>query len=266
MTLVADIEELQALLVDVSTLAQRDLAEVWRRIEELDARTASEFLLAATPEIADQYATIAGVASAEFYDSRLPDSSFRAVVAPPPPPAQVEGSTRWALSALHRDISATPLDLLAGSLQRMVFNASRQTIVGSVRMETGATYARYASATACPFCKMLATRGSTYSTEESALEVGADRWEPKRNYKGQRTGGDIGRRGRVRGSQESGDRFHDNCRCMAVCVRPGEVYEAPSYVDDWEKQYVDAVNATEKVGKYGAIDTQAVLNHMRRNK
>lgn len=253
------------MLVDVSTLAQRDLTQVWRQVEDLDARTASQTLLSATPDIAEQYTTVSSMASAEFYDSRLPTSTFKAIPAAPPPPAQVEGSTRWALSALYRETEASPLALLAGSLQRMVFNASRETIVGSVRMETGATYARYASATACPFCKMLATRGATYSTEEAAVEVGADRWEPKHNSKGQRTGADVGRKGRIRGNQESGDRYHDNCRCMAVCVRPGDSYEAPSYVDDWEQQYIEAVKATPKTGEYGAIDTDAVLNFMRAN-
>lgn len=275
MTLVADVEELQALLVDVSTLAQRDLAEVWRRIEELDARTASEVLLAATPEIADQYATIAGVASAEFYDSRLPEAAFSAVSAAPPTTAQVEGSTRWALSSLYRDTSATPLDLLAGSLQRMVFGTSRRTIVDNSDREVGTTWARYASSTACAFCRMVATRGAVYTTKASAQEVtgrGKDMSLMDRRIRAaggnRRAGGQFATAGsgRLRGNQAGGDRYHDNCRCMAVPVRSGETYEPPEYVNDWEQMYIDAVRATPGTGKYGAIDTQAVLNHMRRNK
>lgn len=234
LTLVADIEELQSLLVDVSTLGQRDLAQVWRQIEDMDARAASEVLLAATPEIADQYSTVAGVLSAEFYDSRIPDSSFRAVAAAPPPAGQVEGSTRWALSSLYRDTSATPLDLLAGSLQRMVFGTSRRTMLDNANREPGSTWARYASSTACGFCRMLATRGNAYTSKSAA--VGAD----KRST------------------------YHDNCRCMAVCVRAGDSYEPPSYVEKWEAEYTAAAKKSA-TGKRGGIDFDSLMSEMHKN-
>ena len=266
---VASVEELQELLADVSTLGQRDLTAVWRQAEGLDSQALRQYFMSATPDIVEQYATVSGLASAEFYDAQLPDSPFRAVPAAPPPLAQVEGSTSWALSALYRDTLTSPLTLFSGSLQRMIFQTSRETIVGSVRMEPGATYARYASANACSFCRMLATRGAVYSTKGSAGLVGADRWEIKRNGKGQKVGGSIGRTASARGNektgQKSGDKFHDNCRCMAVCVRPGQSYEPPDYVNKWEQDYIAAVKATPGTGEYGAIDTKAVLNHMRSN-
>lgn len=218
MTLLDDVRSLQSDLVDVSTLAQRDLVGVWNQVSDWDARTASQVVLTATPEIVDQYSTVAGALTAEFYNDLSPGSAYVARAAAGPPAAQVEGSTRWALGALYRDGKASPLDLLAGSLQRMVFQTSRNTILEGVRGESGSTWARYASANACKFCAMLATRSDVYSSKKDA--------------------------GGTRGT-----RYHDHCRCMAVPVRPGAVYEPPDYVERWTDEYQSASQASDGSAK-----------------
>lgn len=265
MTVLDDARELQALLADVSTLAQRDLTLVWSQVADLDYRSTSAVLLDAVPEIATQYSTVSGVASAEFYDAQLPNSTFRAVPAAPPPIEQVQASTRWALGTMLTKSPATPLDLLAGSLQRMVFGASRRTVYENVAEEPGARFARYASANACEFCRMLATRTVLYTSESTALRVGGRGKDASTNYgaDGKRKSGGQAKGVRTRGTQEIGDKFHDRCHCTAVMVRPGSFYEPPDYVSKWESEYKDAVKSASAKNEFGAIDLKAVMHEMR---
>lgn len=221
----SEVAELQRLLVELNTLAAQDLTRAWRSVESLDALAVRDVLLQAAPEVSAPYLAAAAELSAQWYDEQAPASVFRAVPAPPPSVEQVQASVRWAVSPLFGGGAASPLSLLAGSVQRMVFNSSRETILTNVAAENGARWARYASASACPFCRMLTTRGSVYKTAAKA--------------------GD-------------GHRYHDNCRCMAVAVRPGESYDPPSYVEKWSAEYKAAAEATNG-------STNAVLNHMRAN-
>lgn len=255
------LSERRATLEDLNTLAVQDITDLWRDAAALDPAAFRGVITRGFPELVDPYTAMAGDLSATWYEESAPELSYRATPAALVPTEQLSTSAAWALHASGE----AALVRLAGTAQRAIFNAHRDTIVGNVRMETGSTYARYASSTACGFCRMLATRGSVYSTEGAALSVGAERWEAKRNYKGQKVGGDIGRRGRVRGNQSADDRYHDHCRCMAVEVRPGHSYEPPSYVEQWEKQYIAAVKATPGTGQYGAIDFKAVVAHMQAN-
>lgn len=48
------------------------------------------------------------------------------------------------------------------------------------------------------------------------------------------------------------DGYHDFCRCLGVAVRPGQVYRAPAYVEQWEEQYK---SITREVG----TDPRAVV-------
>ncbi|QYB01467.1 hypothetical protein I1A62_30005 [Rhodococcus sp. USK10] len=259
----ASLSDQRETLGHLSLLAVQDITDLWRDASmlDLDSRSFRGVIRQGVPELIDPYAATAGDLAAAWYNEAAPELAYRATPAALPPKEQLTVSSAWAL---YSDGKAA-LARLSGLAQRTIFNAQRETIVGNVRMETGARWARHASANACPFCKMMATRGAVYSTEGAATTVGSERWEPKRNSKGQRVGGDVGRRARSRGSQDPGDRYHDHCRCMAVEVRPGRSYEPPPYVEEWEQQYIDAVRATPGVGEYGAIDVKAVLAHMAKN-
>ena len=257
------LSEKRKILQELHLLAVQDIADLWHAssLLKLDSSSFRGMITEGVPDLLDPYTATAGDLSAEWYNQSAPNLSYQATPAALPPNEQLSASSAWAL---YSDGQAA-LKRLAGLAQRTIFNAQRETIVGNVRMEQGARWARYASANACAFCRMMATRGAVYSTESSAVSVGAERWEPKRNHKGKKVGGDIGRRGRVRGNQDAGDRYHDSCRCMAVEVRPGHSYEPPGYVDEWEQQYIAAVKATPGTGQYGAIDFKAVLAHMQAN-
>lgn len=245
------VTERQEVLNDLNTLAVRDITDLWRDASPLGPDQFRGVIARGLPELIDPYAAMAADLSATWYEESAPDLAFRATPAPLAPAEQFEASARWALRAAGE----AALVRLAGTAQRAIFGAYRETIVGNVRTEQGSRWARHASANACAFCRMLATRQAVYSTEAAAYLVGAERWEAKRNYKGQKVGFEIGRPGRTRGTQEAGARYHDHCRCMAVEVRPGQSYEPPPYVEQWEADYIAASRDTDG-------STKAVLAHM----
>lgn len=251
---------------DLNALGQRDLLRLWRSVSDRDARTVSAYMMDSMPVLVDQYSSVAGVAAAEFYDSTAPNSAYRAVPASPPPVEQVQGSTRWALSALYRDTLSSPLDLMSGAFQRLMYQTSRDTVTINGQYESGTLFARYASGNACKFCQMLATRSDVYVSEAAATIVGSARWDYARDYKGQKRGGWIGNDGRVqaqrreRGKQAAGERYHDNCKCLAVPVRAGTTYEPPDYVARWSDEYGAAYEAASKAAGFGvAASTKDIL-------
>lgn len=276
MVAVADVVELQQALHDLSVLASQDVNKLWQLILDrgLDPVEIRTLLIQACPDLVLPYVSAATQMSAQWYDEQLPDSVYRAVAAPLPEAAELAASASWASgpafdAAVGIATSVSPADLLSGSLQRRVFNGSRMTVVRNAMREEGATWARYASANACAFCRMLAIRGATYSSKEAATTVvgrgkAMDTTDAAIRAAGgdRRQGGQFAAGGvKMRGSRKGGDRFHDHCRCMAVPVRPGETYKPPPYVEDWQQQYVDATRMVEK-GK--PLTASEVLANMRK--
>ncbi|MFG1794139.1 hypothetical protein [Nocardia sp. NPDC049149] len=133
---------------------------------------------------------------------------------------------------------AVVLARLEGATQRYVTSAARDTITENADRE-GVRWVRHAQSDACAFCRMLASRGPEYLTQESADVV-------------------VGRRGRPRGKRKLGEQYHDFCQCEPVAVRAGDSYTPPDYAADWELQYFKAV---AEVGNSG--NTKAILAAMR---
>lgn len=190
--------ERQEVLTDLSTLAIRDLVAVWRRSSRVDVEFA-ELITAAFPEIATAYAGTAAELSAQWFLESAPAPAFTPAVAVPNVEA-LASSAQWALGAEGE----VALDRMSGSIQRAVFDGARETTLINVAREPGAKWARYASANACPWCRMMATRRAVYLSSETALKS------------------------------------HDSCHCVAVEVRPGGSYDLPDYVEKWEDEYAQA--------------------------
>lgn len=263
----ADAAALQSVLADLSTLTIRDVVELWRRYSDNpDFRVIVE---AALPEIVGQYAAAGALASAQWYDEMAPGLDYRAVPVVDLPAERFTKTIGWALYAPGQ---ATPLDRMAGAAQRIVFDASRQTVLANLDTEYGSApevgtrWARYASATACGFCRMLATRKAVYRSAESATRVVGRSTELTISDRRMRAAGlattdellarrDVyerntrwGSKGEkkikaLHGNASRGSRYHDNCRCVAVPVRPGQSYEPPDYVARWEDEYLAARDA-----------------------
>lgn len=211
----------QILLSDLAAVAIRDLVELWRRatLAEVDF---ARFMVDAFMETAAAYAGVAADLSADWYEQSAPRLPYRAApaVADLVPLA---GSARWALGA-EGDAA---LDRMSGSMQRAVFNGARETTLLNVEREDGAMWARHASANACEFCRMLATRLDAYTSRSSA------------SFKS-----------------------HDSCHCVAIEVRPGQEYEPAPYVEEWQEQYNEARGNAPR-SDTGAVDPRDLLAQWR---
>ena len=225
----ATITEKRAALAELERLMRGDLDALWRSAGMADDFAA--WVIDAFPELVAQYGGVAADLAAEWYEEAAPALAYQATTAPLPPLEKWAASAAWALNVGD---GASSLDLLGGTAQRGVFDQYRTTIVLNAQTE-GASYARHASANACEFCRMLATRGDVYSSAEGATRVGGrgKAIAPTMPGKFGRKAGGV----RARGKQAIGDRYHDNCHCIAVEVRPGATYEPPPYVAKWQDEY-----------------------------
>ena len=251
-----DPAELRSALVDLNALMVSDLAALWRAVDGQDVEFLRDALQAEVPGVVDPYLAAAGDITADWYEAQAPDLNYVARPAASVDEGQLQATARWAAGTVLTRTPVSPLDLLAGSMQRALFNESRETIVENSEVEPGARWARHASANACEFCRMVATRGAVYASESAASRVGGRGVDESTNI-GRRRGGRA--RGiRARGNQSIGDKYHDHCHCIAVPVRPGQSYNPPSYVEEWEAEYTRARQAA-----YG-VDAKSILSAWRK--
>ena len=229
-----DPSELRSALVDLNTLMVSDLAALWRAVDGQDVEFLRDALQAEVPGVVDPYLAAAGDITADWYEAQAPELAYVARPAALVDEGQLQATARWAAGTVLTKSPVSPLDLLAGSMQRALFNESRETIIQNSDTEPGARWARHASANACEFCRMVATRGAVYASESAASTVGG------RGSTGSRGGGV-----RTRGNQAIGSKYHDHCHCIAVPVRPGQSYEPPPYVEEWEAEYTRAREAAD---------------------
>lgn len=182
--------------------------------------------------IVDPYLAASAQVSAHWYHSLAPNVPFAAAPGPLPPPDALAKNAAYALG------TADPNGTLAGTTERHVYATSGATIVHNADREN-VRYARYASASACAFCRVLATRNTLYTSATAAVSV-------------------VGKNGRPRGTRAIGSLYHDRCHCIAVPVRPGDDYQPPDYVAQWEKDYQAARDDPDTKG------FDDIVNHMRR--
>lgn len=186
----------------MDNLAQQQLNSLWSQAERLADVDFATYVVAAFPDIADPFVEMSAMLAANWFEESDPTSVYRAVTAPPIAAARLSESARWALGA-SGDVGK---DRLTGSLQRAVFDGARETTILNVQ-RTDSKWARYASANACEFCRLMAIRGSVYHKETIA-----------------------------------GKKFHDHDKCISVEDR-SDNYEQPDYVARWQDEYTSARDA-----------------------
>lgn len=194
--------ERQYLLNQVRRLAQSDLDQLWRQADQLADTDFFTFVVQAFPDVVDPYHQAAGQLAADWFEQSLPESSYVAEIVEPLPSEKLLASAQWALGGDGQ----VGLARLQGTLQRAVFDGARDTTLLNVRA-TRSGWARYASANACAFCRLLATRGAAYRSENTAATE-----------------------------------VHDHCSCIPVEDRDNS-YEPPDYVSAWQEEYVAARDA-----------------------
>jgi hypothetical protein len=232
------VAEFQQALAALAARLGTDVETLLKRTDQLDQRELLAFLTDAYPQLVAPYEAAAGELAAQYYSEQPSTTTgFNAEPAPAAPAEQLAASARWAATSGHTAQAA--VSLLQGSANRTVMNASRETILHNVDREPGALWVRHASANACGFCRMLATRGAVYRSKASASHV-------------------VGRRGRTRGTRKMSDKYHDHCHCIAVPVRPGDTYTAPDYVKQWEADYREATKTVGMNPKAVAVEMDKI--------
>lgn len=215
------VPEFQAILVELAGRAGVGVDTLIRRASDrLTAQELAAFLTDAYPELLDPFLQASGLLTTQWYAeqpvaaTRPGAAAFAPALAPLLSRERLAIAARWALT--QRD----PGSALRGSATRAVFDQSRNTVVLNAEREGIVGYARYARASACGFCRMLATRtdeaSGLYRTEKTAVQVSSRRAKRK-----------------------PGQKYHDHCYCLAVPVRSGG-YEPPDYVQQWQADYEKA--------------------------
>lgn len=211
--------------------ASKELEVMMARLAGAPPDVVRDALLEALPVLADKWGDAAATVAAELYEAKRSmylGTNYAASLADAPDAMRTERLARWAVGPLYDDVPdyALAVSQVVGGFQRLIADQGRATIVENVDRDTGATgWARHASANACTFCRLLATRGAVYKSRDAAATVGG------------RSSGGV--RTRTRGKSPLGARYHDACRCIAVPVFGGETYEEAPYVKAWRDSYLD---------------------------
>lgn len=262
-------------LTQLSTAALADLRALMASLEDVAPDRAQAVLSEAFPEVFNPYAAASSAVSASFYEevreSVEARGSFTAETLDSVESDRYQALVGWGTqpSVFERGGQALAYSLLSGGLTQILTEMASDTIVGNAALDPAPMgYQRVPRAGCCSFCGMLASRGASYSSEESARKV-VGRGVPVEKTRGQRGG--QGKGLRPRGSRELGERFHDYCKCRAVPVNEGNAVQMQADADKYLEAYADARNEVSGIRKaegyqgYGdqATSQKMILSKMR---
>ena len=252
-------------------LAVQDLSQVVALIRGLDVVEARELLKDALPDLMDPFMGAASDAAAQLLDE------LYAIVGEAPPelarpsglwtPERVDSLARWAVTPLVDDsLDSSVLTRLTGAAARGIFDASRLTVVDGVTRNSDGRrvyFQRVPRPGACAFCQMLASRPQymAYKTEESAGAV-AGRGSTRTGYDefGNSLAGGRGGGIKARGTQELGEKYHDECHCVSVPMIGGAVSES---LAESRAKYEDLYQQVVQTNERGVVDLKATLSAWR---
>jgi hypothetical protein len=196
----------------VVALALADLVAWWQElIASLTGDVPVVEMESFVADLVATYGDAAALSAADWYDelraaAEVP-GRFRARMAEPAPPEQTAAVVRWAIGPLFgvEPVPARALKHLAGGVERLVLQPAREVIADNVERDPAdARWARVPGrADPCAFCRMLASRGAAYHSEETAGGLS--------------------------------NSFHGGCGCVPTPVWPGE--REPYDVDALLQEY-----------------------------
>lgn len=173
----ADVASFRSTQRDLVALALAELVAWWEQfIASLTGDVPVVEMEAFTAELVATYGDAAALAAVDWYDELREAAAvpgrFRARMADPAPRGQAAAVARWAAGPLFggRPDQRQALEHLSGAVQRLVLQPARETVAANVdRDPADARWARVPSgATTCAFCRLLASRGAVYHSEETA--------------------------------------------------------------------------------------------------
>lgn len=161
-------------LDELLRIALADLDASWRDITTADA--AREAMLDLLPRLTDLYGSAAATLAADWYDSYRETldiaGSFRALAAELPDRGRTAALARWGIDPLFGPEPDFPAakTLIAGGFQRIVLDASRETVAASSVADPKAEgWQRLGQGSNCAFCQMLIDRGAVYREATAAF-------------------------------------------------------------------------------------------------
>lgn len=176
----------------VVNAAHRELDAFWASTADMPPAEREKATVAFMKRLVKTYGDVAGQAAADYLVTEWSEwgEPYSSLPVPtpvgPPKPRYVERSTNWALQTLAGGLAeqdpAEVLERLRGMVTRHLLSGANKTVAAGAR-QAGVKFARVAESGACPFCKMLASRGGVYHDATTA------------------------------------SKWHDNCRCTPVQVR-----------------------------------------------
>ena len=273
--------EQQRVYARLAALSERDLAALWRKLDLAKPDRLADPLIEVLAALVEKNGSAGAALAADWYDEARDDAkaagSFTALPATPPERDRLGALARWGVGPLFgaNPDTVAALSLIAGGLQREVLNMPRLTVEGSTTLDPAApSYARHASANACAFCRMLATRGAVYTSKEAAERVTGQNLGGTDYRKMQRLGtsreaiqSGLRQSTRDRGGRKLrdtirplGDKYHDRCHCVSVAVWPGQKFDEAPYVQQWRDQYKDSI---ARRGEHRAVDVKKTLSNWR---
>ena len=226
------VREHRSQLVQLRSLADRDLYALLAAVEGLPVAEVRNVLIEALPGIVAPYTTASGELAAVMFEDLRAEASRRGVFYAQvpdvmPPPARVESLARWAVVPLATEgLDSTLQSRLAGAVAKMVFDSSRDTILNNSERES-VGYQRMPRPGCCAFCGMLASRGAAYSSKASASAG------------------------------------HDDCRCVVMPVYPGTQMASLARVESDKYETMYRQSLTDEDGR-AVGGTKGVLAEWRK--
>lgn len=226
----------------VNELAMRDLIPLVRTAQQMEPWAGREYLTDALAALVGTYGSDASALTAIWWDEIMADDTYVAETAEMPPVDQLRTEVAWG-TTIPETSRDDVLSRMARLTQKHIFGAHRNTVqLNALNTKTG--YARYAMPNACAFCRILASRGAVYGSQDAALYVGASAM--RKHYSDGRDRGYRLKKGRVRGTQKAGDKYHDHCRCIVAPLTRNVDPNFPDYVDKFAEEYQQAVEQVNK--------------------
>lgn len=223
--------EIQDALGGLHVQVERSLTNFWATLDLSNPTAARDALLEFIPALTDTYGLEAAQIAADWYSElRLAQGitgSFRATLGDLVEHELIVRRVRYGAGHLWTPEPELLVPFLRGAVTGWVTTSFGETIAHNTEVDQAAAYwARKPNVDACDFCLMLASRAaspyysSEYRTGQSALRVSGRGVE--RGLYTDRLGRQQMRGAGVRTrKQEVGEKFHDDCRCIAVPIWKG---------------------------------------------
>jgi hypothetical protein len=156
-------------LAELTGLAQKDLTLIWREFNT--ATAARDGLIELLPRLVAIYGSAAATLGADFFDEMRAAAAvkgrFRAIPAELPDQGRTDALARWGVTPLFQaepDYS-TSLAKVAGGLQRIIGDADRESVIGSLSADPKGNGWERITSGGCEFCVMIEGRGAVYSAD-----------------------------------------------------------------------------------------------------